>query len=545
MSLIKWCFMLLLVLWGTMPLFSQPQNVASEETVLQNDPIVEMLDSLITLNNVIRFNNQSSYGSGVTAGKASVPEYSDEIYTQRIEKIYSPIPLVYNKEVKRYIDLYAYHRRELTSRVLGLSNLYFPLFEEILDKEGLPLEFKYLSVVESALNPVAVSRVGATGLWQFMYNTGKMYDLKINSYYDERRDPVKASYAACKYFKDMYAIYGDWLLVIAAYNCGPGNVNKAIKRSGGKKDFWSIARFLPAETRGYVPAFIAVTYVMNYSSEHQIFPIAPAYNYFEVDTVAIDGGISLRKISDAIDLPLDVVTYLNPIYKRGVIPDTEKSNYLRLPVSKVGAFIATEQTLYDPVSAPSEPQITLVSDIGSSLQADSGALSEDDNSEISADGKYKLIRKKVKKNYTVKSGDNLSILSKRFNCSVTELKSWNKLHSTSILKGQRLNYYSQVTVKVPITNVEMAAKVDSGPLQIAKSSDPADTTIDSPVVLAKAVPPPNQQEIIYHMVQKGDTLWNIAQRYEGATVEQIMKINRINSITNLKPGTKLKVKVNG
>ena len=157
-----------------------------------------------------------------------------------------------------------------------------------------------MAIVESALNPVAVSRMGATGLWQFMYNTGKMYNLTINSFIDERRDPIKSTYAACKYFKDMYAIYGDWLLVIASYNCGPGNVNKAIRRAGGKKDFWAISKYLPAETRGYVPAFIAVTYVMNHSSEHNIFAVEPAFNYFEVDTLAIDKQISLKKIAEAV-----------------------------------------------------------------------------------------------------------------------------------------------------------------------------------------------------------------------------------------------------
>ena len=254
-------------------------TTASEEIKPFDDPIIELMDSLVMLNNIVRFNSISNSTEGITSNK-DLPHYSDEIYEQRMAKIYSPIPLVYNEEVKRYIELYAYKRRALTSRVMGLSDLYFPLFEEVLDKEGLPLEFKYLAIVESALNPIAVSKMGATGLWQFMYNTGKMYNLKINSYYDERRDPIKSTHAACRYFKDMYKIYGDWLLVIAAYNCGPGNVNKAIRRSGGKRNFWEIAKYLPSETRGYVPAFIAITYVMHYANEHQIFAKQPAYNYF-------------------------------------------------------------------------------------------------------------------------------------------------------------------------------------------------------------------------------------------------------------------------
>ncbi len=515
------------------------QETTSTEILTQNDPIVEMLDSLVMLNNVLRFNNQNIYGSGVTTGVNEVPNYSDEIYAQRMAKIYSPIPLVYNDEVKRYIDLYAYKRRGLSSRVLGLSNLYFPLFEEILDKEGLPLEFKYLAVVESALNPVAVSKMGATGLWQFMYNTGKMYDLKINSYYDERRDPIKSSYAACRYFKDMYAIYGDWLLVIAAYNCGPGNVNKAIKRAGGQTDFWAISKYLPAETRGYVPAFIAVAYMMNYSNEHQIFPIAPAFNYFEVDTITVDRSLTFRKISDAIDLPIDVISFLNPIYKKGVIPDTEQANYLRLPATKISAFIAAESTIYDPIPAPTPVQLASNnSDEGKDTNVSSAQ-------DISTAGEFKLVKKTVKKSYIVRSGDNLSLIAKKFSCTVSELKSWNKLHSNSILKGQKLAYYTTVTVKVPVPDKVATTTTQIDPSDSSKNSnvvnnaDPASAATTTNTALA------TNQEIVYHMVQKGDTLWNIAQRYEGATVEQIMKINKIQSTKTLIPGTKLKVKVNG
>jgi len=529
------CLFLIIGACGITTGSAQLVNKPAEPAFQQNDPIVEMLDSLVTLNHVIRFNNVSTYGQGVTT-KTDLPYYSDEIYMQRMSQIYSPIPLVYNDEVKKYIDLYAYRKRELTSRVMGLSNLYFPLFEEILDKEGLPLEFKYLSVVESALNPVAVSHCGATGLWQFMYNTGKLYKLEINSYYDERRDPVKSTYAACQYFKDMYAIYGDWLLVIASYNCGPGNVNKAIKRAGGKTNFWEIARYLPAETRGYVPAFIAVAYLMNHTNEHQIFPVMPAYNYFEVDTVAIDRQISLRKIADAVDLPIEVITYLNPLYKKGIIPDTEEPNFLRIPSAKLNAYLAAEPTLFDPIVTP-EPVAAVNSNSAEILLAS--------NSSESTNVAYKLENKKVKKIYTVRSGDNLSVLSKKFDCSVTELKSWNKLRSNSLMKGQRLSYYAIVKVKVPVakkvtttatSKVEETKPADSAQVNETVANNQASTTSEKETV--------KKPEVIYHMVQKGDTLWNIAQRYEGATVEQLMKINSITNGKSLKPGTKIKVKIN-
>lgn len=329
-----------------------PAN-STEETY---DPIVDMLDSLVTLTHVVRYNQLDANcfdPNAVVPG--SVPSFSDQAYTERINALQSPIPLSYNRHVKEFIDLYAIRKRGLTQRAMGLSNLYFPMYEEILDKEGLPLEFKYLSIVESALNPIAVSRVGATGLWQFMYNTGIIYDLKVTSYTDDRRDPVKATHAACQYFKDMYAIYGDWLLVIAAYNCGAGNVNRAIKRSGGKTNFWELMPYLPKETRGYVPAFIAVTYVMNYSKEHNLYPVSPAYSYFEVDTVRVDRPVNFNVLARTLDLPLDVICYLNPIYKRKMIPDVGGDYVLRLPTNKMAMYMAQQEQIFAESVPPARP----------------------------------------------------------------------------------------------------------------------------------------------------------------------------------------------
>jgi membrane-bound lytic murein transglycosylase D len=405
-----------------------------------NDPIVEALDSLVKLNNVLRFNSSSV--KAVNTSDRSVPVYSEEVYKARMARMSSPIPMVYNDQVRNYIDLYAYKMRGHTSRVLGLSELYFPLFEEALDKEGLPMELKYLAIVESALNPIAVSRAGATGLWQFMYNTGKGYNLTINSFIDERRDPIKSTYAACKYFKDMYAIYGDWLLVIASYNCGPGNVNKAIRRAGGKTNFWEISQYLPAETRGYVPAFIAVTYVMNHSSEHNIFAVQPAFNYFEVDTLAIEKQISLKKISETIGLPYDVITYLNPVYKSGVIPQYGGPGILRLPTNYVPAFIAAEPTLFptvDPATASTD---------GVKKNETESLPAVNDGKDVVTE--YKTEVRRVKKVYTVKSGDSLNAIANRLGCTVKELKSWNNLSSNTIHKGRQLKYYTNVKIKVPV-----------------------------------------------------------------------------------------------
>ncbi|HKR03217.1 MAG TPA: LysM peptidoglycan-binding domain-containing protein [Bacteroidia bacterium] len=521
----------------------------NNQATVCNDPIVEMLDSLVMLNNVIRFNNLMG-ASGSNSSNDIIngsPVFTDEVYNERISKIVTPIPLAYNEQVKNYINLYAVKRRELTSRVLGLSQLYFPLFEEILDKEDLPIEFKYLSVVESALNPIAKSRVGATGIWQFMLNTGKLYDLKVNSYTDDRRDPVKSTYAACKYFKDMYDIYRDWLLVIAAYNCGPGNVNRAIVRSGGKTNFWEISRFLPKETRGYVPAFIAVCYVMNHSSEHNIFPVAPAFSYFEVDTIMIHQRTTLSKIAKNVDLPLDVVAFLNPVYKKGVIPETEQAQIVRLPANKVSAFLLNGKDIY--TSDPPEQAPIL---------ATLPVNPKNNNDERDFEYTYK----QVKKTHTVRRGETLSGLAADYNCSSQDIKKLNRLKSTRLNKGQKLKILAWVKIKNPVSKMQNtetakntveennAAAGNTGDSSIAMASEQIKSE-DSTVTSENISNNPEQEnqtngpKYIFHLVQRGDTLWNIARRYEGATVDQIMELNKISNNKSLKAGTKLKVMISG
>ncbi|MEO5572633.1 MAG: LysM peptidoglycan-binding domain-containing protein [Bacteroidia bacterium] len=523
------------------------QSSETTETLQCNDPIVEMLDSLVTINNVIRFNNSISASASSSSGDIStgIPFFDDDIYRDRISKISTPIPLVFNEQVKNYINLYAFKRRELTSRVLGLSQLYFPLFEEILDKEGLPLEFKYLSVVESALNPVAKSRVGATGIWQFMFNTGKLYDLKANSYTDERRDPVKATYAACKYFRDMYDIYHDWLLVIAAYNCGAGNVNRAIVRSGGKTNFWEISRFLPKETRGYVPAFIAVCYVMNYSSEHNILPVAPAYSYFEVDTIMIHQRTTLSKIARNVDLPLDVVYFLNPIYKKGIIPETSEPQLVRLPANKISAFLLNGNDIY--TSDPSEPAPILAR-----LPVSKKNMEDDFD--------YNYTYKQVKKTLIVRRGETLSELAGQYNCSSSDIKKLNKLKSSKLHTGQKLKIMAWIKVKNPVSpteNIITANKAEASAADTVKDSSSASTLIEPiknevSAEISSTADDQSQQKnqatgpkYIFHLVQKGDTLWSIAKRYEGATVDQIMELNKISDNKSLRTGTKLKVLIAG
>ncbi len=540
-------------------------SVAQVNDSTQNiTAISSMLDSLVTLNHVVRFNclDANCFNSSM-ANTGVIPYFSDEEYIARMSKISCPIPLSYNRYVKDFIDLYAYKRRALTQRVMGLSNLYFPMYEEVLDKEGLPLEFKYLSIIESALNPVAVSRVGATGLWQFMYSTGIIYDLKVNSFTDDRRDPVKSTHAACKYFKDMYSIYGDWLLVIASYNCGAGNVNKAIKRSGGKKNFWEIMQYLPAETRSYVPAFIAVTYVMNYSREHNLYPITPAYSYFQVDTINVTKQVNFNVLANQIDLPLDVISFLNPIYKKNYIPDTEERYTLRLPTNKIALYMAKEEqilALSTPAPKPVMPVVARVvardtSSTDSTVvaqQTDSSGVNTVEQPEVKT--QYKFVDKKVVKTHIVRKNESIASVAAIYNMSAAELKRMNRLKSNKLLKGQRLSVNTTVKVKVPIENNNQANNKSNSAQNnsvIANESSSksvnevtqADTTITDNAN-TNATNQVKQPKYVYHLVQPGDTLWNIAKRYNGVTIEMIKNINNLRS-SQLKVGTKLKVLVSG
>ncbi|MEO8151385.1 MAG: LysM peptidoglycan-binding domain-containing protein [Bacteroidia bacterium] len=511
------------------------------------DPVSAILDSLVTINNVVKYQQISPFS--VTT-ETSIPTFSDEVYADRISKINTPIPLTYNSQVKGYIDLYASRKRDLTKRVMGLSNLYFPMYEEVLEREGLPLEFKYLSIVESALNPVAQSHCGATGLWQFMFNTGKMYNLSVNSYIDERKDPYKSTVAACQYFKDMYEIYHDWLLVIASYNCGPGNVNRAIIRSGGKTDFWAVSPYLPAETRGYVPAFIAVAYLMHYTAEHNLSPIAPSITYFETDTVNVFERISFSTLAKNLDIPADVISFLNPTYKRNMIPASTdgKANVLRLPTNKITAFINNQNVInqQEQTLAAQRPDF-------SNLMKKSKYNPEE----------YEWVTKEVKKSHLVKRGETLNSIANKYSCSIAEVKKWNKLKSGKVVKGQKLNVFvdQQVAVKrkkvekenETLANNDTSIKDTSYHLiDYINGTVPADQTTvateihpnqkDLPEDYYKTTEAVEEGKVVYHIVQKGDTLYGIA-RAQGISVQELMRYNGFTSGKQLKAGSKIKVKI--
>jgi membrane-bound lytic murein transglycosylase D len=348
------------------------------------------------------------------------------------------VDLTYNKFVRNYIRVYTGKRRELVEVLIGLSEYYFPVFEEIFDRYGIPLELKYCSIIESALNPRAVSRAGATGVWQFMYGTGKMYGLTINSLVDERRDPVKSADAAARMMKSLYGIYGDWLLVIAAYNCGPGNVNRAIRRSGGKRDFWDLYYFLPRETRGHVPAFIAATYTMNYYREHGI-SAKPLSLPFPVDTIMIHDNLHLDQVSHVLGLSKKMLRDINPQYKWDIIPGKEKPYALKIPAAYSMQFIEYQDSIFA---------------WRDSVYFDSGRLTKTPQYYSSTYVPRAPGPNMVRLSYTIKSGDNLGYISEWYNVRLSDLKYWNNIHGSTIRTGKKLYVF------VPKSKEEQYSRID-------------------------------------------------------------------------------------
>ena len=356
------------------------------------------------------------------------PVFEKEVYIDRLKRMPTIIEMPYNEVVQKFIDRYSGRLRHSVSYMLGASNFYMPIFEEALETYGLPLELKYLPVIESALNPTAVSRVGATGLWQFMLATGKRYGLEVNSLVDDRRDPIKSSYAAANYLKDLYKVFGDWNLVIAAYNCGPDQINKAIHRAKGSKDYWQIYPYLPKETRGYVPAFIAANYIMTYYCEHNICPMTtrlPA----KTDTVMVDRNVHLEQIAAVCNIDIEQLRTLNPSYRRDIAPGATKLSAIRLPQTEVGKFIDMQDSIY---AYNAEALFTK----RATVEVNDNMPTYTRSSSSRSKSKKRTSRRG--KTVTIKSGQTLSEIAKRNGTTVAKLKKLNGLKGNNIRAGKKL-----------------------------------------------------------------------------------------------------------
>ena len=356
------------------------------------------------------------------------PVFEKEVYIDRLKRMPTIIEMPYNEVVQKFIDRYSGRLRHSVSYMLGASNFYMPIFEEALETYGLPLELKYLPVIESALNPTAVSRVGATGLWQFMLATGKRYGLEVNSLVDDRRDPIKSSYAAANYLKDLYKVFGDWNLVIAAYNCGPDQINKAIHRAKGCKDYWQIYPYLPKETRGYVPAFIAANYIMTYYCEHNICPMTtrlPA----KTDTVMVDRNVHLEQIAAVCNIDIEQLRTLNPSYRRDIAPGATKLSAIRLPQTEVGKFIDMQDSIY---AYNAEALFTK----RATVEVNDNTPTYTRSSSSRSKSKKRTSRRG--KTVTIKSGQTLSEIAKKNGTTVAKLKKLNGLKGTNIRAGKKL-----------------------------------------------------------------------------------------------------------
>ncbi len=434
-----------------------------------------------------------------------------DIVKQRLINIQNKVPLTYNKHVVSYINVYANKKRGLTKTMVAKGEYYFPMFERVLQEYGLPEELKYMAVIESALNPKAVSRVGATGLWQFMYSTGREYGLKADGYVDERSDPEKSTKAAAMYLKRMYNKYGDWLMVIASYNCGPGNVNKAIRRSGGKRNFWSIYRYLPRETRGYVPAFIAATYVMEYANDLGIYPDYEGIDYLSFEPVNFRKELLMEDIISHLSIDKDQLRKANASLVGKIIP----SNYkLRLPTDKHGQFYSLTDTLYASAAYKIEKfQYRKKKRTYGPVQRI-----------IPDDPDLKSIL------YTVKEGDNLGFISYWYDTGLSNLKAWNGVRRNKIIVGQELIIYVH---KDKVAGYERYDKLSNRQKNIL-SSDRSER-----MLYAKRY----DTKYIYHEVKRGDTFWKIIDKYPGATIDEVKSLNNVGD-RNLKPGMYLKIMKN-
>lgn len=476
----------------------------------------------------------------------AAPNVSDEVIIARLKALPTIIEMPYNEVVRSYIDRYTKQGRAQVVAILGLNHYYEPIFEQVLEERGLPLELKYLPIIESSLDPNAVSRHGATGLWQFLLGTAKGLGLEVNSLVDERRDPYASSEKAADYLKDLFSAYGDWSLAIAAYNCGPGNISKALTRAGhtseNPKDFWDIYYYLPTETRGYVPGFIGATYAMNYYGKHGISP-ALAKRPILTDTVHINERVQFSAIADVLGIPMEEIRVLNPQYRKDIIPGDVRPYALRLPSQMVYNYLMNQDSIIE-ASRALAPRATV-------------ELGDKDNLITTADGTYR----EVVKWHKVKRGETLTQVANKYGVTTGQIKDWNGLRSNKLTRGKNLKIVTRELVaskteSAPATTTQPEAcapeaPADSVPFiqngtpepqieanEEAEEEDPDEDEVEEVVEEAKPAPKPAPAYVTYR-VRKGDTLYKIAREHD-TTVDKIMQANNLTD-NNLAVGQRLKI----
>ena len=512
---------------GALKKDSKNAYLDSIKATFVQDNIASCVDSLWMkeLTNLDIYNDISVDIKNINIDKKVDFELPTELLKARlaIMDAKSPFNIEYNQGLENIIKSFLKNRKKSFERLMAISEFYFPMFEEAMARQNVPLEIKYLAVVESALNPKAVSRVGATGLWQFMFQTGKQYGLNINTYVDDRSDPLKASDAAALYMSNMYKIFGDWDLVLASYNSGPGNVSKAIRRSGGQQNFWNIRKHLPKETQGYVPAFLATMYIYEYHKEHGIVPNRAAIKHFATDTIMVKREISFKQISDLIDIPVSQLQLLNPAYKRDVIPYIVGENhYLRMPNDKVAIYTSNEDKIYAYVNHETSKR---------ERSYESRYASKDNSNEAT---ESQIVTKT--KFYKIKRGDSLSEIANKFGVTLSELKKWNHIKGTYATRGKTLKIYSYDTVVVKPKEEKENAVAETKKEPVTEEVNPA--VAETKYKEEQVVSFVNTTK--KHKVRKGDNLSSIADKYN-VSVSDLKKWNNLKKNT-VASGKVLKIK---